>query len=120
MAWSTQLLGNITRLRAAEAASSNGSMMAGAAVKDIPFSQLFSDWVAASKATWLPQQVPIANALMSINVQVCKHVILLSGLFDTFFGALRHLGRARLAQRLECHSAYGIRTQLQSAAVCAS
>jgi hypothetical protein len=45
-------------------------MMAGVAVKDIPFSELFSDWVTASKATWLPQQVPIANALMSINVQV--------------------------------------------------
>lgn len=70
VAWTTELLGNITRLRASEAASRNGSMAPGAAVQDIPFSQLFSDWAAANKAAWLRQQVPIANALMTINVQV--------------------------------------------------
>jgi hypothetical protein len=52
----------------------------------MPFSQLYSDWVAANAASWQPQQFPIANALMNINVQVRKegrrHV-------DTLFGGLK-------------------------------
>jgi hypothetical protein len=76
IAWTNQLMSNITRLRALEAAAANSSSSSSGvpafwqAPKDLPFSQLFSDWVASNSKTWQPEQVLAANAIMSINVQV--------------------------------------------------
>lgn len=77
ISWVNQLQANITRMRSAEAAaaaaaanSSSGLGVVAAAPADLPFSRLFSDWVAANTPSWQPQQVPVANALMTINVQV--------------------------------------------------
>lgn len=75
--WNTQLLSNITRLRSLEAAAHNSSTTttnsssnsSTGAPQDIPFSQLFNDWVSSNEGRWAPQQVAIANALMTINVQ---------------------------------------------------
>lgn len=56
---------NITSLQAAA--------QAAGPVADIPFSQLFSDWVAFNSppaGNWQRQQVLAANALATINVQV--------------------------------------------------
>lgn len=89
ISWVNQLQANITRLRGLEAAAAaNGSStnstnssapaasLAGGAQQDLPFSQLFSDWVASNAARWQPQQLPVANALMTINVQVlCGQVL---------------------------------------------
>lgn len=76
ISWTNQLLSNITRLRALEAAAANSSSSISEvpafweAPKDIPFSQLYSDWVASNSKTWQPEQVQAANAIMTINVQV--------------------------------------------------
>lgn len=47
----------------------NGST---SAPTDLPFSELYSDWVATNKRAWQPQQVPLANAIMTIQVQVSQ------------------------------------------------
>lgn len=81
ISWVNQLQANITRMRSAEAASAASNSNSGlgavaAAPVDMPFSQLFSDWVAANQPTWQPQQIPVANALMTINVQVSSCILL--------------------------------------------
>jgi hypothetical protein len=68
----SQVLPNISRLRSMERAAAMDPARISA-TDDIPFSQLFSDWVDSNMGKWQPQQVPIANALMTINVQVREH-----------------------------------------------
>ena len=87
LTWANQLQSNITRLRALEAAAaqtnasdatnttSSSSFQRFTAPADLPFSQLFSDWVAANVASWQPQQLSVANALMTINVQVGETMV---------------------------------------------
>lgn len=67
--WMSQVLPNITRMRNMEAAAAVDPARF-TAPEDIPFSQLFSDWVDSNEGRWQPQQEPIANALMTTNVQV--------------------------------------------------
>jgi hypothetical protein len=85
ISWTNQLLSNITRLRALEAAAANSSSSSSSssnglppfwqAPKDIPFSQLYSDWIASNSKTWQPEQVQAANAIMTINVQVGRLLV---------------------------------------------